>query len=244
MISSLFSESIRAEVSAAEAAVQRAKLELQRTSVHAPFDAQILRRSVNVGSQVAPGQELARLVGIEEYWIMASVPVRSLNWIEFPETDGQGSAVTLQNPGTWPAGTRRRGQVSRLIGTLDQQSRLARVLITVADPLAQKIDAPPLILDSLIETQIEGRPIENVVRVSREYVREGDTIWVMQENKLAIRNVDIVFRDAEYAYVRQGLEDGDEVVTTTLATVAEGIGLRKENGPNEPEANANEEPAD
>jgi len=36
----------------------------------APFDAQILNRSVNVGSQVAPGDELGRLVGVEEYWII------------------------------------------------------------------------------------------------------------------------------------------------------------------------------
>ncbi len=225
--------SIRAEVNAAKAAVERAKLDLERTEVFAPFDAQILDRSVNVGSQVSPGEELAQLVGVDEYWILASVPVRSLQWIQFPSEDGGGSPVTLRNPGSWPPGTRRDARVARMIGTLDEQSRLARVLIIADDPLGRQHDAPPLILDTLIETHIQGRRIENVVRLAREYVRENDTVWVMKDNQLEIRQTEIVFRDAESAYIREGLEHGDEVVTTTLATVADGVGLRKVDEANE-----------
>jgi hypothetical protein len=114
-----------------------------------------------------------------------------------------------------------------MIGSLDQQTRLARVLITVSDPLARNLDAPPLILNTLIETVIEARPLEDVVRLQRDYVREEDTVWVMKDGKLEIRQTEVVFRDADYAYIRSGLESGDEVVLTTLATVAEGIGLRK-----------------
>lgn len=220
-------ESIRAEVKGAEAAVQRARLDLERTRITAPFDAQILACSVNVGSQVSPGDELAQLVGIDEYWVMATTPVQHLRWVRFADVDGEGAAVALLNPGAWPPGSARRATVSRLIGTLDEQSRLARILITVSDPLAREIDAPALILDTLLETYIEGKPIEDVVRLERDYVRNRDTVWVLQDDQLAIRSVDVVYRDAEFAYLRAGLNDGDEVVTTTLATVAEGVGLRR-----------------
>ena len=127
-----------------------------------------------------------------------------------------------------------------MIGTLDQQTRLARVLITVDDPLGQKSDVPPLILDTLIETEIEGKPIEDVVRLRREYVRNQDTVWVMKDEKLEIRKTEVVFRDAEYAYIRKGLESGEEVVTTTLATVAEGVGLRKNQQKSENKASEND----
>jgi RND family efflux transporter MFP subunit len=221
--------SIKSEVSAAEAAVQRAKLDLERCTVVAPFDAQILSRSVNVGSQVAPGDELGQLVGIEEYWIMAAVPVRSLRWIQFPEAEQPGSAVALLNSDAWDPETKRQARVKRMIGALDEQSRLARVLVTVSDPLGQESAAPPLILDTLIEAQIEGKPIENVVRLRREYVHDRDTVWIMKDAQLEIRETTIEFRDAQYAYIREGLEGGDEVVTTNLATVANGVGLRKVN---------------
>ena len=219
--------SIKAQVSAAKAAVQRAKLDLERTRVFAPFDAQILNRSVNVGSQVSPGDNLGQLVGIEEYWILAAIPVRSLRWVQFPDSVTGGSAVTLRNSDAWGPETERQARVTRMIGTLDEQTRLARVLLTAADPLGRKSDAPPLILDTLIEARIEGRPIENVVRLSREFVRERGTVWVMMHSELEIRETEIVFLDDKYAYIRQGLETGEEVVTTTLATVANGVGLRK-----------------
>jgi RND family efflux transporter MFP subunit len=236
--------SIQAEVSAAKAAVQRAKLDLERTSVFAPFDAQVLSRSVNVGSQVAPGDDLGRLVGIDEYWIQTAVPVRSLRWIQFPDADGQGSEVILRDSDAWGPDAHRQARVTRMIGSLDRETRLARVLVTVSDPLGLKSDVPPLILDTLIEVQIEGRPIENVVRLDREHVRERDTVWVMKEGKLEIREIDVVFRDAVYAYIRKGLESGEEVVTSTLATVADGVGLRKVGDASEPREDSNSEATD
>ena len=208
--------------------MERAELDLQRTEVVAPFDAQVLSRAINVGSQVSTGDELARLVGVDEYWVMAAVPVRSLQWIEFPSTDSElGSNVRLRDPDSWPPGSQRTGHVARMIGTLDQQTRLARVLVVVRDPLGRTTDEPPLILDTLIETEIEGREIDHVVRLDRDLIHKGDTVWVMNDGKLEIRETEIVFRDAKHAYITEGVDDGDEVVTSTLATVAEGIGLRK-----------------
>lgn len=58
---------MNAEIKAAQARVDQARLNLQRTTVVAPFDGKILDREVDVGSQVAPGDDLAHLVGINEY---------------------------------------------------------------------------------------------------------------------------------------------------------------------------------
>ncbi|MEM9366494.1 MAG: efflux RND transporter periplasmic adaptor subunit [Planctomycetota bacterium] len=223
--------SIRAEVSAAKAAVERAELELERSTILAPFDAQIISLSVNLGSQVAPGNELARLVGTAEYWVSAALPVRSLQWVQFPSDDRAGSVATLANSDAWPPGVQRSGRVTRMIGTVDDRTRLARVLITVDDPLGKASGEPPLILQSLLQVEIEGRPIRDVVRLQREFIRDDNTVWVMQDDQLQIRECKIAFQDSVYAYLKEGLETGDEVVTSTLATVAEGIGLRRINTP-------------
>ncbi|QEG22100.1 efflux RND transporter periplasmic adaptor subunit [Mariniblastus fucicola] len=220
--------SIKAEVSAAEAAVERAQLDLERATIYAPFDSQVLDRSVNVGSQVSPGNDLGQLVGLEQYWVMASVPIRSLRWVELPdEKEIGGSKVTLRNPDAWGPDITREGRVSRLIGTLDEQTRLARVMIIVEDPLGRDNGAPPLILDSLLTTEIQGKAVERVVRLDREYVRDEDTVWAMRDGKLEIQPVTVEYRDSEFAYISDGLVDGDEVVISTLATPAEGIGLKK-----------------
>ncbi len=226
--------SIRAEVRAAEAAVERAQLDLDRTELVAPFDAQVLTRQVNIGSQVRPGDELGRLVGTEEYWVSAAVPVRSLRWIQFASGDEEsatGSVATLRDTDAWGPGVDRKGIVARMIGSLDNQTRLARVLITVADPLSKHSNDPPLILGSLIDVEVLGKPIDDVVRLSRDHLHDGDTVWVMRDDELRIRQVEVTFRDAQYVYLADGLDDGDEVIITTLATVADGVKLRKSDEP-------------
>lgn len=223
--------SIRAELQAAEAAVQQAQLDLERTAITAPFEAQVLDRSVDVGSQVAPGDALAQLVGVEEYWVIASVPLRDLRWVRFAQDGQAGSPVQIRHTAAWQPEVWRKGEVSRLIGTVDEQTRLARVLITVRDPLGRQSSHPPLILGTVVRLRIEGEVIDDVVRLRRELLRQSDTVWVMADGALEIRDVEVVFRDAQYAYIRSGVEQGERVVTTSLATVTEGLALRTEDEP-------------
>jgi len=223
----------RAMVESAEAAVRQAELNLERTTIRAPFDAYILSRMANVGSQVSPGDQLGRLVGLDTYWVSAMVPLASLRWIDVPENGVTGSDVAIRNRTSWDPGEQRTGRIFRLVGALEDQTRMASLLISVDDPLSyrsENSDQPRLMIGSFVESNIRANELEGVVRLSRDYVRQNDTAWVMEESRLQIRDLEVLFRDADYAYVTSGLEDGDQVVTTTLSTVVEGSRLRTEGG--------------
>lgn len=224
----------RSRVEAAEAAVRRAELDLERTRIRAPFAAHVINREANVGSQVSPGESLGKLVGIKHYWVEAAVPVSSLRWIDFSEErESSGKGVHIRNRAAWPEGIFREGSVHSLIGELEDQTRLARVLITVADPLSHEPESaglPPLMVGSFVEARIAGIPIQDVIRIDREYVRQDDTIWIDENGVLRIRELEIVFRDDEFAYVRSGLSAADQVITTNLATVFDGAALRQVEG--------------
>ncbi len=222
--------SARSRVEAARAAVEQARLNLERTSIRAPFHAQVLTRNVNTGSQVSPGDNLARLVGLDTYWIETSVPVSKLRWLSFPDRDQQkGSPVRIRNRTAWEKGGYRTGHLYKMVGALEDQTRMARVLVEVPDPLLlnQKNGQDPrLIIGSFVETHIQGKKIPGVIRLNRDYIRKNETVWVMKDQKLDIRPVDIVFRDNTYAYITGGLSENDSVVTTNIATVVEGASLR------------------
>lgn len=223
--------SAKADVAAAEASMRQAELDLQRTTIRAPFDAQIISRNANVGSQVAPGDELGRLVGMEEYWVVANVPVGKVNWLTFGgREDQERSTVKIVNENIWPSGQYRSGKLFRLVGALNNETRLARVLITVPDPMAINSGdtIPPLMIGTFVETHIEAKELKNVIRLDRNFLRKDETVWVMEEGKLGIRNVDILFEDADYAYITDGLSENDKVITTNLSTVVEGADLRIE----------------
>jgi membrane fusion protein, multidrug efflux system len=224
-------ESEKANVKAAEAAVDQAQLNLQRTTIRAPFDAHIISRNTNVGAQLAPGAEIGRLVGMDEYWVVANVPMGKVNWLTFADKNSKEASTVRIFSNNWSEGQYRTGKLFRLVGALDAQTRLARVLISVEDPLVRKADTdtlPPLMIGAFVEAHIQARELEDVMRISRDHLRQGGTVWVMENNKLKIRNVEIIFQDADYAYIRKGLVKNDRVIVTDLSTVVEGSDLRTE----------------
>ncbi|HBX64910.1 MAG: efflux transporter periplasmic adaptor subunit [Balneola sp.] len=227
-------ETAKAQVEAAESSYKQAELDLQRTTIKAPFDAYILNRNVNIGSLVSPGQDLGRLVGVDHYWVETTVPISKLRWLSFDE-NSTGSDVIIRNRTAWDEDESRTGTLYRQLGSLENQTRMARVLVEVADPISiqnQNADKPKLIIGSFVETNIQTKPLENVVRLNRDYLRSDETAWVKQGDSLSIRNLEIEFQDAVYAYITAGLEGGEEVITTNLSSVTEGAALRLENSSN------------
>jgi RND family efflux transporter MFP subunit len=221
---------VKATIGASKAAMNQAQLNLTRTTIRAPFDAHILSQNVTKGSQVTQGDDLGRLVGTEYYWIIATVPVSKLQYLQFATSDAEkGAPVQIKNPTAWSNDTVREGYLDRQIGALDGQTRLARVLVKVVDPLAntKKLEGKPaLLIGTFVDVSIQARPLNEVVRISRDYVRSNETVWVMKDGKLEIRDVDIILTDDKNAYINKGLENGDMVVISDLSTVSEGIGLR------------------
>ncbi|SMO42732.1 efflux RND transporter periplasmic adaptor subunit [Fodinibius sediminis] len=222
-------ESVQSRVESARAAVRQAELALERTTIRAPFDAHILSRNVNVGSQVAPGENLGRLVGLDTFWIEATVPVSQLRWLSFPDDNRPQSKVIIRNQSAWGPNTTREGHLYKLIGSLEGQTRMARVLIAVPDPYGYHSDTPGvpnLIIGSFVEVRINTKPLPDVIRLNRDYIRDEETVWTMEEGKLRIKEVDIAFNDAQYAYISSGIDEDDQIVTTNLSTVADGAALR------------------
>ena len=219
-----------AAIQSARATAEQARLDLERTAVKAPFDAHVLSREANVGSLVNASDPLGRLAGVDVYWIETTIPLDKLRWLSFAEGENDhGSPVRIHHRTAWQPGQVREGHLYRLIGELEGNTRMARALVAVEDPLALKTDspdAPALMIGTFVQCRIEGRELRDTLRLRREHVRANDTVWLMRDGMLAIQPVEVVFQDAEYAYIASGLNDDARVVTTSLATVKEGVPLR------------------
>jgi hypothetical protein len=117
---------------------------------------------------------------------------------------------------------------------------MAKVLVTVPDPLAKNEpeddnrDRPPLIIGEFVDVAIKGKPLKDVVRLDREYLRKDQTVWVMDDNdKLQVKDVEVVLRDKEYAYISAGIEGDTRVITTSLTSLSDGAPLRLESSDEE-----------
>lgn len=237
-------ESAQAAIASAEVALEAAKsrrdqalLDLERTTVYAPFNAVVMEKNVAIGDIVNASTMLASLLGTDHAWVEIAVPMSDTRWIETGTPDEPPSLAESRMPFVWGDGVHRDAKVIQVLPQIDSESRLARVLVEVEDPLAlsdQNATRPKLLVGSYVHARLFGPTIRNVVRLPRAVVREGDQVRIMNDSdELEIRQVTIVFREPDFVLVSEGIEAGERIVTTNLATAVNGLPLRTDDSPTE-----------
>jgi RND family efflux transporter MFP subunit len=212
---------------AEKADVEKARLNLARTKILAPFNAIVRAKHVDIGSQVSGQDQLAELVGTDEYWIQASLPVDRLNWIMIPSNSGEAGAkvrIFYRN------GIELNGTINKLLGELGAEGRMARVLVEIKDPLglnSTEKKRPPLLIGEYVRLEIEGRKLNNVFRLPRTALRDNTRIWlVSKDGKLEIRNVETLWRDAQTVLLTDGIQPGEQLIVSDLSKPVNGTQLQ------------------
>ena len=223
--------SAQAALKAAQARRDQANLDCKRTEITAPFDAVVKDKYVDLGAMVSQGTPLVGLIGTDTFWAEVMVPEDELKWIQIPGRNGStGSKVKIYNPSGWDEGVFREGQVLRLASELEEKGRRARLLISVRDPLAltdENAGKEPLLIGSYVRVEIEGETISSVVELDRQYLRDGDNVWILTPaGTLSIRPIQVVKRGEKTVLLRNGFDPNDLIITTDLATPVNGTQLR------------------
>ncbi len=227
---------LRATLEAAQARLEQARVDLARTRIKAPFNAVVLSRAVDLGTRASESTVLATLVGTDACWVAVSVPVSQLRWITVPQTHGdQGSLVRVYDPAAWGEGVFRQGRVIRLEPGLEEQGRMARLLVQVEDPLGLKTGRegqPRMLINAYVRVEIQGQGMAAAAAIDREFIRDGNSVWIMDAHgKLSIRPVEIAFRGADQVLVTQGIAPGERLITTDLGTPVQGMPLGTADAP-------------
>ncbi len=220
-------EKAQADLAAARSELEQANLNLSRTTVRSPYNSIILKKYVDIGSQVSGLGQLAEIVGTDEYWILVSVPVERLKWIHIPrDASDEGSSVRIR----FRNGRERSGRVIKLLGDLETEGRMARVMVSVSDPLFLKssdTNQPPLLIGEYVRAEIKGREIENLYRIPQGALHDSSKIWVAGDaDKLEIRKAEVIWRDADAVFIGNGLKPGDRLIVSDLSVPIAGMPVK------------------
>ena len=188
----------RAALKSAEAALKLAELNLARTAVTAPVDGLIAEAAVDLGDLVSTATLLGRLAGSENWWLRCALPVDEVRWIEFGRGN-HASRVTASSS----AGVQLEGRVIQLEAELEPGGRMARVVVEIPDPLQQARESEaPLMIGEYLEAVIHGRTLKDLTAVKREYMHDGQQIWLVDENgRLSIQTPERVWADEEHVAI-------------------------------------------
>lgn len=219
----------KAALAAAKSRLSKAELDLERTTIKSPFNALVIKKTVEEGEYITPQSEVATLVDTDQFRIQVSVPLSQLSWIVFPTEGEKGSDVEIiqgfGNGHTYA----RQGSLTRLLGDIDPASRMARLLVGVEDPLG--IDNPeykahPLLIGSYVRVKIKGPVLKDVIVIPREALHEGNKVWIKgKDDKLEIRQVHILQRREDNVIIDEGLSDGEQIIMTNIPLAIPGTEL-------------------
>jgi RND family efflux transporter MFP subunit len=218
-------EASRLDLKAAQSSLKKAQLDLNRTTLRAPFNAMVVRENVDTGQLINPQTSVATLVGTDEYHVQVSVPVSSLRIARVRTADTPGSETrVIQRVGQETI--ERPGEVIRQLPDLDPGGAMARVLVSIENPLGQAGDLP-LLLGSFVDVAIGAQPIDDAIRLPRVALRNGRNVYVMNEHDLLeIREIQIAWTEPDAVLVTAGLGPNERVITSRIATPVPNMLLR------------------
>lgn len=217
-----------AALSSAEASLVKAKLDLSRCEVTAPFDGRVRRKQVDVGQFTNRGAPVARIYAIDYVEICVPIPMSELDYLELGinrHTNGVQPSVTVTarlggSHASWP------GRLVRTAGEIHPQTRMLTGIVRVDDPYGVHGagHAKPLPVGLFVDAAIEGRQVDAVYRVPRSAMRGRDQLTVVDaEDRIRFRSVAVVRLLQGEALLKTGLSEGDRVCISLLDAPVDGM---------------------
>lgn len=214
LVSASDNEQLRFDLENARAANRLANLELSWTTVTAPIAGVIAERMIKPGNFVQANTPIFRIVDDSRLEATLNVPERELATLE------AGLPVRLQVDAL--PGRSFEGTIDRISPVVDSDSGTFRVVAAfdgggtlkpgmfgrVVIDYDQRTDALTVPRNALLED--EGEP----------------AVFVVRENTARRVPIQLGYQDGQWAEIREGLAEGDRVVTAGKATLRDGSAVQ------------------
>lgn len=192
-----------------EVELEKARLDLERTVIRAPFSGTISTLNVSVGERLAPGIEVFSIVNLSSVYLKAFVLETEIGKIKV----GQRVRIRfISDPGRMVY-----GQVTALSPEIDREKKTGTVFIGFVNPgdVRAGLNA---------EADIEYTTVKNVLKIPRQsmLVRSNRTLVFIVENDIALwKYLEAGAGNDEEIEVKAGeLNAGDRVVIEGQLTLA------------------------
>jgi len=210
----------------AQAALQQAQLDLERSQIRAPFSGRVRTEQVDVGQFVQRGSPIAVLYATDYVEVRLPISDTQLAYLD-PELVISGVAAVNEATGVrlkaHYAGESRewQGQVVRTEGEIDTRSRMVHVVARVS---SSESDSSPLPVGLFVKAEIDGLVAKNAYVIPRSAVRDGQRVLVIDaENRLHFRDVNVIRVERDSVIIDAGLNPGERICVSPLQAVVEGM---------------------
>jgi len=209
---------------AAEAGLERTNLALSRTRIRAPFNAVVVNEQAAIGQVVGAAGPIGTLVGTDTLWVTVSLPVSDIRTIDIPGVNGdKGSPATVSQRLADGAPIQRNGQVLRLVGQLEAQTRNAQLLVGIDGAMEADQTGSILLPGAFVSVTLFGREVSDGFKIPRTALRDNSRVWAVEDGRLANKSVRVLGGDQNTVIFNGDIVDGTAVITSSIALPVEGM---------------------
>ncbi len=228
--------SAAAALAAAEAELVNARRNLERTRISLPYDGMVRSKDADLGQYVNPGTRLGITFSTDVAEVRLPMNDQDLAFVNLPSADDirksgahdgphvELSAVQQGKSRTWQA------RIVRTEGVVDEQNRVTYAVARVEDPYRLSGSADhetALPMGTFVAATVEGGTVNDIVRVPRIALRANNQVmFVDEDNRIRMENVDVIRADAEYAYLYASSLPAHRISMTVIELAINGMVVR------------------
>ena len=213
---------------ASRAKVIQAQLNLQRTRITAPFAGRVLKLDVNVGQVVNNGTTLGNIYAVDSAEIRLPIQQKHISHLALPETyrDSSSKPALIAVKISAKIGNTTHlwdGNIARVEGTIDTQTRQLYVVAEVKDPYKFRADGtPPLKIGQFVNVLIKGKELNAVIVLPRTAVTPSGNINVIEGGVLKRMAVMALWEDDDNVVIKNDFNQNQQISTTPLGDIVSG----------------------
>jgi len=211
-------QAAKAGIDRAQAAIQVAKAQLDKTVLRAPFSGILGEVQVDIGEWITPappGIPIPPVLDlIDPTSIYISAPMDEVDSAKIhPELEAR---VTL-DPFPGQAFKGHVSEVSAFVSDVEEQNRTVEIEVELEDHDFAKTLLPGTSAD--VEVILSVR--ENVLRIPRPALLEGNKVWIVKQDRLVEQTIQVGLKNWDYVEVISGIQEGEAVVSSLDRTDVE-----------------------
>lgn len=214
----------QAQLKAAQAVLEQAKLNVEKTIITAPYTGKVLTKYLSEGQYLSANTVLADIfasntlevrlpLSLLQYSLIAQVGVPTGQEKLPIKLSIQVGSMSV----SWPA------HIVSVENFLDPQSKQLHLIAEInLQEIANASHAIPLNIGQFVEAEIEARTMKQVFVIPRSALYQNETVYISEQNRLTKKTVKISWSDEKYAVIQEGLSIGDLLVMTPLGNPVSG----------------------
>ena len=217
-----------AVLQSAQAELEKAEGDLDRTVIRAPYDGLLREKVADVGQFVNVGSQLAVTFAVDTAEVRLPVTQQDLRYLDIQKIRSNVDLPVTLRATLGGAEFEWQGNVNRSEGVFDARSRVLYLVAQIEDPYdLENTGRVPLLMGTFVAAEIQGREAGDLVLVPRHAMQRGSTLWVVDdEQRIYPREVEVVRRDDAFVYISEGVEPGERYCLTPIDQPLPGMQIR------------------